>query len=179
MSTYVALLRGINVGGKNMIPMAALRSSLTELGYEDVVTYIQSGNIVFRSPRGKADDVAAAIERQISATFGKSVTVIVRTPAELEAIAERNPFLTAAADVSKLHVVFLASPPAPEAAAGLDPERSPPDEFRLEGREIFLHLPNGMGRSKLSIDYFERKLRVAATARNWKTLLTLIALAQA
>jgi uncharacterized protein (DUF1697 family) len=179
MRTYVALLRGVNVGGKNTVPMAELRSTLTELGYEDVVTYIQSGNLVLRTRRGKAEDVAATIENHIAATFDKTVTVMVRTPAELEAIAEGNPFLSGKEDVSKLHVVFLASAPPAKAAAELDPSRSPPDEFRLQGREIYLRLPNGMGRSKLTIDYFERRLGVPATARNWKTLLKLIALAPA
>jgi uncharacterized protein (DUF1697 family) len=178
MSTYVALLRGVNVGGKNMIPMAELRSSLSALGYQDVVSYIQSGNLVFRAGPGKPQDIATAIEKQIAASFGRNVTVIVRTPAELEAIAEGNPFLGGKTDVSRLHVVFLESAPPAKAGAELDPGRSPPDEFRLQGREIYLHLPNGMGRSKLTIDYFERRLGVAATARNWKTVLRLLALAK-
>jgi uncharacterized protein (DUF1697 family) len=178
MNTFVALLRGINVGGKKMVPMPALRSLFSALGHADVVTYIQSGNVVFRTPGRKEKEIAVALEQEIAATFGISVTVLLRTPAELEAIAENNPFLEGKADISKLHVVFLAEPPAPKAATKLDPERSPPDEFRLRGREIYLHLPNGMGRSKLTIDYFERRLGVAASARNWNTLLRLLALAR-
>lgn len=178
MHTFVALLRGINVGGKNTIAMTELESSFSSLGLEDVVTYIQSGNVVFRSPTGNAQELAAGIEQRIADAIGVSLTVLLRTPAELGAIAENNPFLSGAADLPKLHVVFLAGLPAANAVAQLDPERSPPDEFSLRGREIYLHLPNGAGRSKLTIDYFERRLGVRATARNWNTLSKLLALTQ-
>jgi uncharacterized protein (DUF1697 family) len=178
MKTLVALLRGINVGGKNTIPMSKLKSLLWSLGLQDVVTYIQSGNVVFRSPTGDARGIADDIERQIAKNFGVSVTVLLRTPAELRAVAGSNPFLSGEADPSKLHVVFLSDRPAVKAVAGLEPKRSPPDELSVRGREIYLHLPNGSGRSKLTIDYFERRLGVAATARNWNTLIKLIALTQ-
>jgi uncharacterized protein (DUF1697 family) len=177
LTTFVALLRGINVGGKNRIPMSELKSSLSSLGLEDVVTYIQSGNVVFGSPARDAQDLATGIERQIAEAFGVAITVLVRTAAELEAVAGSNPFLNDEADPSKLHVVFLSGRPATNAVATLDPERSPPDEFSVHGREIYLRLPNGAGRSKLTIDYFERRLGVDATARNWNTLIKLIALA--
>lgn len=156
--------------------MGELKSLFSSLGLEDVVTYIQSGNVVFRGPER---DVAAKIERRIAETFGISVTVLLRTSAELATIAQSNPFLKSKADHSKLHVVFLDRPPAADAVAQLDPGRSPPDEFTVRGREIYLHLPNGAGRSKLAIDYFERRLRVAATARNWNTVRKLQALTSA
>jgi uncharacterized protein (DUF1697 family) len=178
VKTFVALLRGINVGGKNKIPMTALKSSFAALGYEDVVTYIQSGNVVFRSSSGAKRTIGSAIERRLAEEFATDVKVVLRTPAELEEAAESNPFLKGKADLSKLHVVFLSSRPPAKAVAELDPKRSPPDEFRVHGREIYLHLPNGFGRSKLTIDYFERRLGVAATARNWKTVMKLLALAQ-
>jgi uncharacterized protein (DUF1697 family) len=171
---FVALLRGVNVGGKAKVPMGELRSSLSALGFEDVVTYIQSGNVVFRSPEGSADELAARIQNQIAKEFGVSPTVLIRTPAELRRIAKANPFESAGRDGSKLHVFFLSRRPAAKAVAGLDPDRSPPDEFRVKGREIYLLFPNGYGRTKLTIDYFERKLGVDATARNWNTLLKLI-----
>jgi uncharacterized protein (DUF1697 family) len=174
--TFVALLRGINLAGRNRVSMPELRSALEALGLEDVVTYIQSGNVVFRSRTGGAQQLAAGIEGQIAEAFGIEVVVFLRTPAELANVAGGNPFLRAGADPSKLHVVFLSGRPAKTAAAELDPGRSPPDEFSLEGREIYLHLPNGFGRSKLTIDYFERRLGVGATARNWKTLTKLVAL---
>ena len=176
--TFVALLRGINVGGKSLISMAELRALVTSLGFEDVATYIQSGNVVFRSPTAGEGAVVAKLEREIAGAFAVSPSVLVRTPAQLEAIAASNPYLSRKADLSKLHVVFLDRPPAARTASELDPERSPPDEFTLQGREIFLHLPHGAGRSKLKLDYFERVLGVRATQRNWNTLLELLALAR-
>jgi uncharacterized protein (DUF1697 family) len=176
-TTYVALLRGVNVGGRNTVPMAELRSALSALGLEDVETYIQSGNVVFRGPAGGTENLAAAVEQRIADTFDVKARVVLRAREELTAVAERNPFLKHGADLAKLHIVFLEREPAASGVAELDPGRSPPDEFSVSGREIYLHLPNGMGRSKLTIDYFERRLGVAATARNWKTLLKLIELA--
>ena len=176
MTTFAALLRGVNVGGKNKISMPDLKSSFSSLGLEDVVTYIQSGNVVFRSPARGAQKLAAGIERQLAKDFGVDVTVVLRTAAELEKIAKGNPFAKGKPDLSKLHVVFLDRAPAKGAVAELDPERSPPDEFDVRGREIYLRLPTGMGRTKLTGDYFERRLAVAATARNWKTLQKLLEL---
>jgi uncharacterized protein (DUF1697 family) len=174
--TFAAFLRGINVGGKNSIPMAELKPALSALGFEDVVTYIQSGNVVFRSPSRAAGDVAADVERQIAQVFGVDVAVLLRTPAQLRKIAADNPFLGKGADLSKLHVVFLDARPGKDAIAKLDPDRSPPDAFSVRGREVYLRLPKGAGRSKLTIDWFERALSVRATARNWKTLGKLIEL---
>ncbi len=175
--TYVALLRGINVGGKNAaVPMSELRSLLDSLGHVDVVTYIQSGNAVFGSPR-PATEVAAELEERIEQAFGIGVAVLLRTPAELARVVANNPFLTPDADVSKLYVAFLADEPAAAAVSGLDPERSPPDELAVRGREVYLRLPNGAGRTKLTIDYFERRLGTRATARNWRTVTKLLELA--
>ena len=177
-NTFVALLRGINVGGRSLISMAELRSLFSSLGFQNVETYIQSGNVVFRSPTADANEVAARVEREIAGAFGVEPAVLVRTRQELEAIAEGNPYLSRDADLSKLHVVFLDRAPAASAAFELDPERSPADEFTLQGRELYLRLPNGAGRSKLTLDYFERTLGVRATARNWNTLLKVLALAR-
>ncbi len=174
--TFAALLRGINVGGRNRLPMPELRSLFESLGHDDVVTYIQSGNVVFRSAIADPGRTASAIERRIEETLGVSVTVLLRTAAELTAIEAANPFLDRESDRSKLHVVFLAREPAREDVAGLDPKRSPGDEFHVSGSELYLHLPTGSGRTKLTLDYFERVLRVEATARNWNTLQRLVAL---
>jgi uncharacterized protein (DUF1697 family) len=178
VGVYVVLLRGVNVGGKARVPMAALRASLEGLGFEDVVTYIQSGNVVLcsRSANGRRA-LARRIEAVVASEFGVPAKALLRTPAELAEVEAANPF--ARAERSKLHVVFLSKPPPPAAVAELDPNRSPPDEFAVEGREIYLHLPNGAGRTKLTIDYFERRLGVDATHRNWNTLLKLIELGQA
>ena len=177
LKTFVALLRGINLAGRNRVAMPELRSALEALGLEDVVTYIQSGNVVFRG-HGGVRKLAASIEGEVAKAFGIGVVVVLRTPAELAKVAEGNPFLRAGADPSKLHVVFLSAKPTKEAAAQLDPERSPPGEFRVGGREVYLHLPTGFGRSKLTVDYFERGLGVSGTARNWRTVTKLVELSK-
>jgi uncharacterized protein (DUF1697 family) len=174
--TFAALLRGINVGGKNRVPMAELRAALESLGLEDVVTYIQSGNVVFKSPARSEGAVAADLERQVTKVFGVKAAVLLRTPAQLKKIAAANPYVGKGTDLSKLHVVFLDEAPARSKIEKLDPNRSVPDEFSVRGREIYLRLPNGLGRSKLTIDWFERGLAVRATARNWKTLSKLLEL---
>ncbi len=178
MHRFVALLRGVNVGGKNRIPMRALRSSLEALDFQDVVTYVQSGNVVFRSPEGGEHALAARIEQRIAADLGPKVAVLLRTHDELDAVSRGNPFLAPETDPTRLHVVFLDRPPARDAIAALDPDRSPGDSFALAGRELYLHLPNGSGRTKLTIDWFERRLDVVATARNWRTVTKLVELSR-
>jgi uncharacterized protein (DUF1697 family) len=178
MHTFVALLRGINVGGKTMISMPNLRAMLASMGFENIATYVQSGNVVLDSSDRDAEAVSDAIEKRIAESFGLSISVLMRTPAELTEIASSNPFLGRETDPLKLHIVFLSDKPPAAAVKELDPKRSPPDEFSVLGREIYLHLPNGAGRSKLTIDYFEKRLGVRATARNWRTLNKLIELSE-
>ncbi len=178
MARYVALLRGINVGGARKLPMAELASLLGALGLEDVVTYIQSGNVVFRVPDGDPAKLAPSIEQAIERDTGLDVAVLLRAPAELARVVRSNPFHDDDGAVSKLQVVFLDRKPVQAAVARLDPNRSPPDEFRVQGAEVYVRYPNGSGRSKLTLDYFERTLRVRATARNWNTVLKLLALTQ-
>jgi uncharacterized protein (DUF1697 family) len=175
MTSYVALLRGINVGGKNKVPMAKLREVFAGLGHEDVATYIQSGNVVFTSPDQEAK-VAREIAAAILAEFGFDVPVTVRTRAALAKVTRDNPYLQAGADESKLHVMFLAAKPTAAAIRQLDPHRCPPDEFTVRGREIYLLLPNGMARTKMTNDYFDRRLGTHSTARNWRTVNRLLAL---
>ena len=174
-TAYAALVRGINVGGRARLAMPALKAGLTGLGFEDVVTYIQSGNAAFRAAGRKAV-IAAAIERRILDDAGLTVTVIVRTHAELARIATRNPFLADEREPRHLHVLFLDAAPTRSAVGRLDPDRSPPDRFHVDGEEIYLHHPNGLGRSRLSPDYFEKTLGVRGTARNWNTVLKLVEL---
>src|SRR4051794_24471585 len=123
MKTFVALLRGVNVGGRTRVPMAELREALAEVGYEEVTTYIQSGNVVLRAPDG-AKAVAAAVEKRIRADFGVEVTVIVRTHAQLRRMAAASPFGS-----DHVHVAFLSARPAAKAVDALDPARGLPDEF--------------------------------------------------
>jgi uncharacterized protein (DUF1697 family) len=156
--------------------MAGLRAALDNLGLEDVVTYVQSGNVVFRAPKRSERTIAASIERRVADEFGVQSRVLIRTPLELAAIAAGNPFLAESADPAKLHVVFLSAVPAKARAAALDPDRAPPAEHRLVGRELYLHLPEGAGASKLSLDWVERTLGVDGTQRNWRTVLKLLEL---
>ena len=179
MTTHVALLRAVNVGGRSL-PMASLRAIAEGAGYTEVRTYLQSGNLLVRAA-GRAGDaaVAAALEKAIRSETGLDVPVIVRRPAELRDVLGRHPFAAEAAKPSDLHVAFLAAKPARAAAARLDPERSPGDRFAVDGREVFIHYAHGAGHSKLTLDWLERGLGVRATARNWNTVGALADLAEA
>jgi uncharacterized protein (DUF1697 family) len=174
LTTYLALLRGINVGGKNKVPMAELRTLFESLGHERVRTYVQSGNVVFESRSTAPKSIAAALERAISETFGLGVSVVIRTRSELKRVAQKHPFASDGVGHTSLHVMFLADSPTSKAVKSLDPDRSPPDRFVVKRREIYLLFPKGSGRSKLTIDYFERELGTRATSRNWNTVLKLL-----
>jgi uncharacterized protein (DUF1697 family) len=167
----VALLRGINVGGNNLLPMNALTEIFAAAGCHAIQTYIQSGNIVFRSPA--IDAVAPAVRAAIAARFGFNVPVIIRSAAEIARCIAACPFTKIATDPASLHVMFLEDPPAPTLIAALDPERSPPDRFAVIGRDLYLHLPNGAARTKLTNAYFDARLKTVSTQRNWRTVLTL------
>jgi uncharacterized protein (DUF1697 family) len=177
MPSYVSLLRGINVSGRNRIAMADLRALFEAHGHHDVTTYVQSGNVVSRSSTRGAGAVARAIQRAIADDLGLDVTVLVRTPAELHRILEGNPFLGPGADVAKLHVTFLGEPAAATRAAALDGGAFAPDRFAVHGREVYVHCPDGYGRTKINNTFFERKLGVTATTRNWNTVTQLAELA--
>jgi uncharacterized protein (DUF1697 family) len=177
MTVYVALLRAVNVGGKNLLPMAELRAALSGRGLEDVSTVLQSGNVLFHSAErehGAAELVGDTIEK----SFGLRIGVVVRAARELMSVAERNPFLATGQklDPATLHVAFLAERPAAAAVATLDPNRSAPDAFVVDGREVFLSYPNGSGRSRLTLDYLERQLKAHGTVRNWRTVQRLATL---
>ena len=173
MPSYAALLRAVNVGGRNRVAMARLRAALEALGYEDVSTYVQSGNVVLGSPTRSASSLRVELERAMEDEFGLEVTVLVRTRAELGAVVERNPFRRSGAPDPQLHVAFLADRPSRRAIARLDPQRSPPDEFAVVDRHVYLRCPHGMGRTKLTNDYLERQLGTSATVRNWRTVTEL------
>jgi uncharacterized protein (DUF1697 family) len=153
--------------------MKALKALLEGLGLSDVRTYLQSGNVVFKADK---DPTRKALEDAIEGEFGVDVTVLLRTHADLAAVVEGNPFLGAGADRSRLYVTFLAEAPAPDALADVDTAKFAPDVFQLAGRELYLHFPNGYGRTKLSNDFFERRLRLRATTRNWNTVTKLLEL---
>lgn len=170
---HLALLRGINVGGRNKLPMKDLAALFTQAGCRDVRTYIQSGSVVFRAKAALAKRVPILITGAISDRFGYEVPVITRTADEISDIVGENPFLRGT-DTKELHVVFLATVPATAQVAALDPDRSPPDEFSANGREVYLRCPNGLARTKLTNDYFDSKLKTTSTTRNWKTVLKLL-----
>lgn len=174
MALVVALLRGVNVGGKVMVPMAELRPALTDLGFEEVKTYLQSGNVVLDPGKVPVSSLPDVIQTTITKRFGLNVRVIVRTGGEFTRIGVGHPFHADATEPSLLHVVFLEQAPVADRIAKLDPDRSPPDRFEVRGREIYLSYPNGQGRSKLNLDYFERGLGIAGTARNWNTVTKLV-----
>ena len=187
MTTFVALLRAVNVGGQNRIPMAELRQRLSAVGLADVRTYVQSGNVLFGvandDPRGQAAVVHDVIERD----FGCDVRVLALTHDDLARVSAGNPFLPAGADEKYLHATFLFAPVTASAFAELklpaqegeqavlmgDGVGRPAEDDALAGRVIYLHLPHGYGRSKLSNPWFERVLKTPATTRNWRTVITL------
>lgn len=174
---WVALLRGINVGGKNTLPMKELVGLFESLGCKDVQSYIQSGNVIFGGPAALARKVPGLVAVGIRKRWGYDVPVITRTATELIAAVKRHPFVKRA-DPAHLYIAFLADKPSAARIATLDPDRSPPDRFKVLGREIHLHTPNGAARSKLTNRYFDSKLSTISTARNWKTVHKLIELAE-
>jgi uncharacterized protein (DUF1697 family) len=171
----VVLLRGVNVGGTTTLPMADLRAIATDLGYEDVATYIQSGNLVLSTPRAAAT-VVTELEAALAERSGPSPSVLVRTRRQLARVAAGNPFLADDADPTHLHVMFCRGP-ASKVAGGVDVGSFAPEEARAIGNELYLHLPNGMGRSKLAVALGKRKDGVG-TVRNWRTVGKVLALAE-
>jgi uncharacterized protein (DUF1697 family) len=171
---YVAMLRGINVGGQKSIRMEDLRTSFEELGYRNPRTYVQSGNIVFNTAASTEEELSRKIREKILKDYGFEVAVIIRGSAEMAKIFQANPFLkNRGIDPSKLHVTFLSDLPAKPSLSRMDQLNGAPDQFRILGREVYLHCPNGYGRTKLSNNDIEKALSVQATTRNWSTVSTL------
>ena len=171
---HVALLRGINVGGKNSLPMKELAAMFGDAGCEQVATYIQSGNVVFEASVAVAKKVPEVIERAIATRHGLRVPVVMRTAAELLTATRTNPFLADGAAPDTLHLAFLAEVPSAAKVASLDPARSAPDAFVVRGRDVFLYLPAGVAKTKLSNAWFDAKLGTTSTLRNWRTVLKLV-----
>jgi uncharacterized protein (DUF1697 family) len=175
---YVALLRGINLGGKNKLPMKELAKFFAEAGCSNVGTYIQSGNVIFSATTRLAAQLPDLIVRQIATRFGHRPPIILRTAKQLADVISSNPFLQVGAPEETLHVLFLADSPGAREIANLDPNRSPSDTFIVSGQEIYLRLPNGVAKSKLTNDYFDRILGTKSTGRNWRTVNELFELTQ-
>jgi uncharacterized protein (DUF1697 family) len=178
METYISLLRGINVGGHNQIRMAELKKLYESLGCEAVETYLNSGNVVFRS----AETDSAALTRRLQAglleTLDASAPILTRLPADLARILSSNPFLaTHSEDSSKLFVMFLSAPPDPANLAKLIKPPGSTEEFAAGEQELFLYFPDGLGRTKLTTNFFESKLKLLTTTRNWNTVSALCRIA--
>jgi uncharacterized protein (DUF1697 family) len=179
MSVVISMLRGINVGGHHKIKMEALRTLYESMGLLDAQTYLQSGNVIFRTERRDLVLLAKRIENGIERSFGFRVDVIVRTSSDLRDVIARNPFATRSGiDPSKLLVTFLASNPAAEARDKVLRIKIHPEELRIDGCELYIYFPNGMARPKLSWAAIEKTLKTPGTGRNWNTVTKLLEIAE-
>jgi uncharacterized protein (DUF1697 family) len=176
MRTLVALFRGINVGGRNSLPMRELVAVLENLGLQEVRTYIQSGNVVFQSKSGEPAELASSIGDAIAKSHGFKPEVMLLEVDELEAAVAANPFPEAESEPKSLHLYFLVSEPEHPDLEGLERVRRESERFQLEGKVLYLYAPQGIGRSKLAARV-ERSLGVAVTARNWRTVCKIEAMA--
>ncbi len=171
----VAILRGINVGGNRKILMEDLKSICSKIGMQDIKTYIQSGNIIFRSSNTNVD-LERTLEKEINQNYGFEVPVIVRTLTELKAAVEKNPFYTSDIDISKLHLTLLKNKPSHGDLYQTQTYNYEPDQFYIENKNVFIYCEGKYHKSKLSNNFFEKQLRVQASTRNWKTILKLVEL---
>jgi uncharacterized protein (DUF1697 family) len=176
-TTYAALLRAVNVGGRKL-PMAELRQLMTGLGYEGVRTHLQSGQAVFTTGRGDEESLAAELAEAIGKHCGFPVDVIVRDHAYLRAVAEACPFPAAELEGRQLHVTYFSAPVDEARFAEIDREKYLPEEFRLGDRALYLYAPDGLGRSKLAEYLAKPRINkgVIATSRNWNTVVKLVEL---
>jgi len=169
LKTYIALFRGINVGGNHILPMKSLVEILTGLGAQPVATYIQSGNAVFGFPEVNPNELAEKISRAVEKQYGFSPQVLVLERSELLQAILGNPFPEAESDPGKLHLGFLwTAPPKPDFVK-LDLLKSSSEQYQLIGRLFYLYAPDGIGRSKLAAGS-EKCLGVPMTDRNWNTV---------
>ena len=179
MTTYISILRGINVSGQKLIKMDALRKSYENLGFRSVTTYVQSGNVIFTGNKVKPNELAQTITRQIEKNFGFDVPVIVLSIDNLKQIIDSNPFLKDSdKDTTFLHVTFLSSKPQKFDFNTIEDKKLSGEEISIADNAVYLYCPNGYGKSKLSNSFLETKLKVGATTRNWKTTNELLKIAQ-
>jgi uncharacterized protein (DUF1697 family) len=179
MRTYIAILRGINVSGQKKIKMADLRALLGDLGLENVQTYIQSGNIVFQHTEAPESDLEKMIEEKIQSHYNFQVPTMVRTPEAFQYVIDHNPFLKGLnKDIKRQYITFLAEKPAAERIEALKDGHYEPEEYVIDRRIIFFFSPHGYGRAKMNNNFFEKKLKVKATTRNWKTVNKLLEMAK-
>lgn len=173
---YVALLRGINVGGNTMVKMEELRKTFEALGFENVVSYINSGNLAFDAKKSSEPSLVRKLEKAIEADFGKPVKVVVRSQPDIERILSNNPYEGEYSSHKEMHVLFLNEEMPGEKTAQLRTFAPDVERFTVSGREIYCHLPMGVADSVMGRGLFEKKLKVTVTARNWRTVEKLASL---
>ena len=179
MATYISILRGINVSGHKLIKMDALRKSYESLGFRNVKSYLQSGNIVFDVDKNNLNQLEEEIIQLIEKDFGFQVPVIVLTIDKLNFIINNNPFLKdSSKELSYLHVTFLSKKPISFNLEVIEEKKGEDEEIIISENVVYLYCPNGYGNTKLTNNLFESKLKVVATTRNWKTTNELLILAQ-
>ncbi len=177
MPRYVALLRSVNIGGYGRMAMHDLRETFGSLGYDDVVTYIQSGNVLFSTSSRSEDGIVEAIEQRIAHDFGDSPAVLLRNVTDLRRIGSKSPFAKKGADPARHHVTFLDAAPTKATIKALQLPPSGKDELVVDGREVYVHTPNGYAGTKYTGTFIERRLGVVSTTRNWNTVTKLCELA--
>jgi uncharacterized protein (DUF1697 family) len=170
MPTYIALLRGINVSGQRLIKMTDLKELFEAQGFQNVQTYIQSGNVIFSSKEKSSDKIKNIISNSIKQKFGFDVGVLVITPDKIEYVLKNNPYIKKKKDIDRLYVTFLSGLPSSENIKKLNLIDYSPEEYIMDDKLVYLHVPNGYGKAKLNNNLFENKLKVEATTRNWKTI---------
>lgn len=171
MKVCISILRGINVSGKNPVKMDALRRSYETLGLKNVKTYIQSGNVIFKAEVQNELELAQKIFHQIYNDFGFEVPVIAMNIERLKMVIDNNPFLNKSdKDHSFLHVTFLSSKPEPYDIKSIEEKKLGGEEIAITEHAVYLYCPNGYGKTKLNNGFLEKKLKVSATTRNWKTI---------
>ncbi len=173
-NVFVALLRGINVGGNNMLPMKDLARMFERAGATSVATYIQSGNVVFHA--ADAEGVKRRVSAAITKEFGYTIVIVVRSAAEMASLAKKNPFKDRAVDPKFLYVGFLEKVPEKSRAGALDPSRSPADEFKLSGCHLYVHYGSGAGKSKFTNAYVDATLGTVSPFRNLRTVEALVSM---
>ena len=176
MQTYISFLRSVNITGHNLIKMTELSELIKKMGFRDVKTYIQSGNIIFSDPdNSTSSELSGNIEKAILGRFSLKIHVMTRTTRELDELFSNNPYLKEPNfDSSKSAVLFLHEKPTNTQIQKVKDISYPPDRFQIIGKEIFIYCPNGFGRTKIYTNFFEKKMGVIGTARNWKTVTTVL-----
>jgi uncharacterized protein (DUF1697 family) len=177
VARYVALLRSVNIGGYGRMAMNDLRQTFGSLGYDDVVTYIQSGNVLFSAPSKSEDAIVEAVEHRIAHDFGDSPAVLLRTVAELRRVGSKSPYAKKGADPARHHVTFLDEAPSKATLKALELPPSGKDELIVDGREVYVYTPDGYAGTKYTGTLLERRLGVVSTTRNWNTVTKLCELA--